>query len=188
MGRSVTRLLAISGSLRPASTNTILLRAAAALAPANVEVPLYEGIAELPYFNPDLEDSLPASVVDFRARVASAAGLLISCPEYAHGVPGAFKNALDWLVGGPEFVDKPVALFNASPRATYAQESLAEILRTMSGRIVSEASVALPLLGRRIDVNGIISSDELTIPIRDAIAAFVEAIDASPADIDCFDK
>lgn len=178
------RLLAISGSLRPASSNTTLLDAAAALAPENVEVTLYDGVASLPYFNPDLEESLPPPVAAFRARVKAAHGLLISSPEYAHGIPGAFKNALDWLVGGPEFVDKPVALFNASPRSTYAQESLAETLRTMSGRIVAEASVAIPLLGKRLDVNGIISNDEMANTLRDAIAAFASFINADLVEAD----
>jgi NAD(P)H-dependent FMN reductase len=176
MGSGPIQLLALSGSLRGRSSNTELLRAAAALAPDGVDVVLYDGIGQLPHFNPDLEDALPPSVVDFRARVATAAGLLISSPEYAHGVPGSFKNALDWLVGGPEFVYKPVALFNTSPRASYAQESLAETIRTMSGRIISEASLSLPLLGQRLDAEGIIARPELANAIRGAVSAFVEAI------------
>ena len=182
MRRKPVRLLALSGSLRSKSSNAELLRAAAALAPDDIEITLYDGIAALPHFNPDLEDALPPVVVDFRARVAAAAGLLISCPEYAHGVPGAFKNALDWLVGGPEFVYKPVALLNASPRSSYAQESLAETIRTMSGRIIEEASVALPLLGQRLDMNGIIARADFSIAIRGAVAAFVEAIEAVQVD------
>lgn len=181
MGMSMIRLLAISGSLRPASSNTTLLRAAAALAPEGVEITLYDGVAALPYFNPDLEEMLPPPVVDFRARISAADGILISCPEYAHGVPGAFKNALDWLVGGPELIDKPVALFNASPRATYAQESLAETIRTMSGRIVAGASLSLPLLGQRLDVDGIVSHPEMASTIRGAIVAFANAISVCPA-------
>jgi len=180
MGRMPTQLLALSGSLRSKSSNTELLRAAAALAPDDVDVVLYDGIGELPHFNPDPEDELPPGVVDFRARVASAAGLLISSPEYAHGVPGSFKNALDWLVGGPEFVYKPVVLFNTSPRASYAQESLAETIRTMSGWIISEASLSLPLLGQQLDANEIIARLELASPIRSAISAFVEAILKAP--------
>jgi NAD(P)H-dependent FMN reductase len=183
MGRTPTQLLALSGSLRSKSSNTELLSAAAALAPDDVDVVLYDGIGQVPHFNPDLEDELPPSVVDFRARVAAASGLLISSPEYAHGVPGSFKNALDWLVGGPEFVYKPVALFNTSPRASFAQESLAETIRTMSGRIISEASLSLPLLGQRLDAEGIIARPELASAIRRAIIAFVEAIRVSSVTI-----
>jgi NAD(P)H-dependent FMN reductase len=176
MGSTPLQLLALSGSLRSKSSNTELLRAAAALAPDDVDVVLYDGIGELPHFNPDLEDELPRSVVDFRSRVAAASGLLISSPEYAHGVPGSFKNALDWLVGGPEFVYKPVALFNTSPRASYAQESLAETIRTMSGRIISEASLSLQLLGQGLDAEGIIARPKLANDIRRAMSAFVAAI------------
>lgn len=121
MKNRTIQLLAVSGSLRAASSNTALLTAAEPLAPAGVAVSLYTGIGDLPHFNPDVEDELPSPVKDWRARVGAADGLLIACPEYARGVPGAFKNALDWLVGGPEFVGKPVALFNASPRASHAQ-------------------------------------------------------------------
>ncbi len=183
MGRTPIQLLALSGSLRSKSTNTELLRAAAALAPDDVDVVLYDGIGDLPHFNPDLEGELPPGVVDFRARVAAASGLLISSPEYAHGVPGSFKNALDWLVGGPEFVYKPVALFNTSPRASFAQESLAETIRTMSGRIISEASLSLQLLGQGLDAEGIIAHPERVSAIRRAIITFVEAIRVSSVTI-----
>lgn len=179
MRRKPIQLLALSGSLRGRSTNTELLRAAAALAPDDVDVEVYGAIGELPHFNPDLEDALPPGVVDFRARVGAASGVLISSPEYAHGVPGSFKNALDWLVGGPEFVHKPVALFNASSRSSYAQDSLAETLTTMSGRIVAEASVSLPLLGQGLDKDAIIARPELATTIRDAIGAFVRAIEGA---------
>lgn len=114
------RILAISGSLRARSSNTALLGAARTLAPKGVEVVLYEGLGGLPHFNADHDgDAAPPAVADFRSRVRAADGVLISSPEYAHGVPGTLKNALDWLVGGHqnEIVGKPVALFNASPRA-----------------------------------------------------------------------
>jgi len=173
----ILRILAISGSLRAASSNTALLRAAAALAPEDMEVVLYDGLGDLPHFNPDLEGAAPPTVIELWARVREADGLLIACPEYAHGVPGAMKNALDWLVGGDEFIRKPVALLNASPRATHAQASLAETIRTMSGRIVAEASIAVPLLGRSFDPAGIAANPEIASSLREALAAFARAIE-----------
>src|SRR6185295_5855720 len=113
-------------------SNTALLRAAAVLAPEGVEITVYGGLGDLPHFNPDLEDSEPPVVTDFRVLVRESDGLLISSPEYAHGVPGVMKNALDWLVGGEEFIDKPVALLNASARSTRALESLTETVTVMS--------------------------------------------------------
>src|SRR5690349_18700927 len=117
------RILAISGSLRATSTNTAALKAAALIAPAPIKIALFDAIGSLPLFNPDAELDMPSSVAAFRAAVGAADGLLIASPEYAHGVSGVIKNALDWLVSGEEFVNKPVALINASPRATHAYEA-----------------------------------------------------------------
>jgi len=171
------RFLAISGSLRRVSVNTAVLRAAALLAPEGIEITLYEGLGDLPHFNPDLEENEPPAVTDFRVQVREADGLLISSPEYAHGVPGSLKNALDWLVGGSEFIDKPVVLLNATPPATWAQASLAETVTVMSGRLVSEASISLSLRGKKLDAAGIAADPELAGPLCEAIAAFARAIE-----------
>jgi NAD(P)H-dependent FMN reductase len=171
------RLLAISGSLRSASSNTTLLTAAAALLPADVTMTFYQGLGGLPHFNPDLDvEPLPAPVRDLREQVGAAAGLLICSPEYARGVPGSLKNALDWLVSGSEFPDKPIALFNASQRSVHAQESLRLTLRTMSGRLIEEACITVPLLGTRLDVQGIATHEAFGLQVRAALAAFAAAI------------
>src|SRR5262249_18296618 len=142
------KIVAISGSLRNGSSNTAALRAAARLAPAGVNVVLFDGIAGLPFFNPDLDGAeVPAPVAGFRAVIGGGDRLLISSPEYARGVAGVMKNALDWLVASLEFPGKPVALINTSPRATHALAALRLTLETMSARIVEEACVTLPLLG-----------------------------------------
>src|SRR4051812_40146447 len=112
-------ILAISGSLRSRSSSTEALRAAALLAAPRIEVKIFEGLAGLPPFNPDLNEEgpkAPALVRDFRARIGAADAVLICSPEYAHGVPGSLKNALDWLVSAPEMLFKPVGLLNISPR------------------------------------------------------------------------
>jgi len=100
------RVLAISGSLRRSSTNTAALEALALLAPENVKVLLYRNLAKLPPFNPDddLEDRpKPEPVETLRALVNASDALVIAAPEYAHGLPGALKNALDWLVASETF-------------------------------------------------------------------------------------
>jgi chromate reductase, NAD(P)H dehydrogenase (quinone) len=170
------KILAISGSLRAGSSNTALLHAMAALAPAGVEVSLFGGLADLPYFNPDLDPESISAVADFRALLAAADGVLISSPEYAHGVAGVMKNALDWVVATGEFVDKPVALINASPRAHHAHEALIETLVVMTARMVPEASIAVPLLGRKLPEGGILADAEVADVLRGAIEAFVRAI------------
>ena len=110
------RLLALSGSLRAASSNTELLKAAALLAPPGVTVTLYAELEHVPPFNPDHDiDPAPLAVARLRELITAADGLLFCTPEYAHGVPGALKNAMDWLVASGELSQKPFALWNASP-------------------------------------------------------------------------
>ena len=150
------RVLAISGSLRKASSNSALVAAAVRVAPVGVEVSVYEELAEIPPFNPDLDtDMAPAEVVKFRAAIETCHAILICSPEYAHGVSGVLKNALDWIVGSGELMDKPIALINASGRATLAYASLKETLTTMSGRVVEDASITIPLEGSKSDAASI---------------------------------
>jgi chromate reductase, NAD(P)H dehydrogenase (quinone) len=109
-------------------------------------------------------------VIDFGNHLQSADAVLICSPEYAHGVPGVLKNALDWVVGSGEFMGKPVALLNASPRATHAQASLIETLTTMDARVVTDACIALPLLGRGLDASGIAADPDIALALQTAIA------------------
>ncbi|MBA3547736.1 MAG: NAD(P)H-dependent oxidoreductase [Nannocystis sp.] len=176
------RIVAISGSLRAASSNAAVLRAVAMLAPADVEVALYEELGELPQFNPD-DDDTPGPVVErWRALLRAADGLLVSSPEYAHGVPGSLKNALDWVVGSGELERKPLGLINASPRATHAQASLHETLTIMSATLVPAACVALPVSGRDLDAAGIIADPELAAGLRAALTALIAEISRPPED------
>jgi chromate reductase len=155
----MVRVLCLSGSLRRMSANTALLRAARELAPDTLELELYEGLGRLPLFSPDDEvDPLPPSVQALRIAVGQSDALLIACPEYAHGIPGAFKNLLDWLVGSLEFPGKPVALWNASSRASHhAQDALREVLVTMSAQMLEAASVTVPLPGAGCSVASILA-------------------------------
>ena len=169
-------IVAVSGSLRARSSNTILLEAARTLATPRMRIEFFTRLGDLPHFNPDLDGpELPAPVVELRQMLASADGLLISSPEYAHGVPGVLKNGLDWLVSSIEVVAMPVLLLNTSPRATHAQESLAETLRTMSAEVVGGASFGVPLAGRSFDVPGILADTERGGRLQPALDAMEEA-------------
>jgi chromate reductase len=172
---SVFKVIAIVGSLRQVSTNKTLLKAAALLAPEGMEITLYDGIGQLPHFNPDLE--YPDSVKAFQNQIKTADGLIISSPEYAHGVPGTLKNALDWLVGSSEMVGKPVALLSASTRTQIAQESLVEILKTMSAHVVSEASVGFDLLGQNKTETDIAQDPVLFGRLKRALDRFKQVIE-----------
>ncbi len=170
------RILAISGSLRATSSNTAALRAAQLLAAPGMEIILYGELGALPHFNPDLEELRLPAVVELEAMVRHADALLISSPEYARGVPGALKNALDWLVSSDAFVGKPVALINTSPRATHAMASLALTLETMAGRMVPEACIVLPLLGKSLDAAAIAADAELAGRVKGALDALAKAV------------
>ncbi len=188
--KASVNVVALSGSLRANSSNTALLVASQRLAPPGLVIERYHGIADLPHFNPDLASELfardgsiraegwnerhpgYAAVRELNARVRAADGVLIACPEYARGVPGAFKNALDWLVGGDGFVNKPFTLFNASPRASHAQDALRVTLETMSGCFAEEAALAVPLLNRDLDASDIVADEAIADRIRRALVAF----------------
>jgi chromate reductase len=172
-------LLAISGSLRAASANTTVLRTAIQLAPHGVRISLYEGLGDLPHYNPDLDGEVPPpAVADFRAQLRRADAVIICSPEYAHGVPGVLKNALDWIVSSGEFMGKPVALINARPASTFAQASLHETLTVMMAEIDPEASVTLPVTTNRLDEATLLATPALSQALTRAIEALARAAEA----------
>ena len=167
-------ILAISGSLRKGSSNTTLLEVLKLLAPAGVDITLFEGLASLPHFNPDDDgENAPTTVMEFRNQLQQCDGVLISSPEYAHGVPGSLKNALDWIVSSGELYKKPISLINASSRATHAQASLIEIINTMGAMLTFE-TVALD--GKRMEAVDLASESVIARQVHSAISGFVEAI------------
>lgn len=154
------------------------------LAPPHITVTHFEGLATLPAFNPDLDEegmTPPAPVENLRSQVANADALVICSPEYAHGVPGSLKNALDWLVSVPDMVAKPVALVNVSPRSTYAQASLAETLRTMSMHLVPDTPWLVRLPERGMTSVAIAADPALAAPLQDCLTALAVAVANSRA-------
>jgi chromate reductase len=111
-----------------------------------------------------------------RDQVASADALLIASPEYAHGVSGSIKNTLDWLVSCEAFVNKPVAVLNASPRAHHADAALRETLKTMSAVILEAASLTIPLLGANIGENDMAETPPVAHAIGEVLAALYGAV------------
>ncbi|PLP61163.1 FMN reductase [Mesorhizobium loti] len=175
-------ILAICGSLRARSTNLAVLEAAKLLAPADMQITIFGGLAALPHFNPDLDtEDPPETVRSLREAIGRADGLIICSPEYARGVAGVTKNALDWLVSSFEFPAKPIAVINASQRSTHADAALRLTLETMSARLIKEASITMPLLGRGLDAAGIAADEELSTQLRQALAQ-VQHVVAAPTD------
>ena len=171
--------LAVSGSVRGASSNTALLQAAATLAPDLISIALYPSVADLPHFNPDLDGEgmiPPAPVADFRARLRAADGVLICSPEYAHCVPGSLKKALDWVVGSGEFMHKAVALINASATSSHAQASLSETLTIMMARV---SSTRVPLKTNKIDRDAILAVPDTSRALRQVVESLAFAASTS---------
>ncbi len=170
-------VLTICGSLREKSSNAAVLEAARRLAPSQMSITHYAGLSLLPHFNPDLDtDNPPAEVLELRRWVGRSDALLICSPEYARGVAGALKNALDWLVSSFEFPGKPVALINASQRAVHSDAQLRLTLETMSARLVTSASITLPLMGTGLDAEGIAGDVKFASPLRSALIRLAEDV------------
>lgn len=151
-------VLAISGSLRTNSYNTALLKSAKAVAPSNMNILLYNHIGEMPHFNPDIpENSVHSSVLEFRKSIAKSDAILISTPEYAHGIPGTLKNALDWVVSSVEIILKPIAILSVSTselggfRATAA---LTQVLSAMNTNVIIDATLNVPFAKTKFDDEG----------------------------------
>jgi NAD(P)H-dependent FMN reductase len=175
--RVACRLLLISGSLRAASTNTAVLRTAQTEAPLETMVVLYEELARLPHFNPDDDnDPLPPAVSRLRTLVHWADAILLSTPEYAGALPGAFKNLLEWLIGDDQarsIYGKPVAWINTSPRgATNALASLRTVLGYAHALVVETACAEIPIHSSSVGSDGLIG-DAL---VRERIGAVVETL------------
>ena len=177
------KILAISGSLRAASLNSALLRAAARLAPADISVVIYRGLGDLPLFNPDIEASDPSPVAHLRMQIVSADALLIASPEYAHGITGVMKNALDWMVGCEAFVHKPVALLNASSRAVHAQAALRETVAMMSACIVDEASITVPILGSNLSEDEMVHHPDISASLLAVLFALRASVVAARIEV-----
>jgi chromate reductase, NAD(P)H dehydrogenase (quinone) len=181
-GRSiVVKILAISGSLRANSSNTSLLRAISALAPDRVQMSIYSGIGDLPHFNPDLDDDLDLhSVRDWRDRLQSADGILFCTPEYAYGIPGVLKNALDWIVSSGELMHKPTAVISASPApdgGAKANAALVQTLRVMMADIPTGAILCIPAVSAKLTERGELSDPQTVRSLQSLLATLVATID-----------
>ena len=162
--RKTISIVAISGSLKSTSSNTNILKALGGLAPKNVVTTIVEGLDTFPFFNPEKEEG-NSSVIKLRQQIKEADGLIISTPEYAFGVPGVLKNALDYLVSSGELNEKPVAAISASPMYTGGEKALASLLLTLGAlgsKMNSESALSIGNVKNKMSKTGEII-DEGTI-------------------------
>jgi chromate reductase len=174
-------VLAISGSLRRDSHNTMLLRSATLFAPADVDVVLWDGLKDVPPFDEDDEASEPTAVAQMRAAVAEADAILFATPEYNSSIPGQLKNAIDWL-SRPKLTaalrNKPVGVVGASTGAfgaVWAQAELRKVLAASGARVV-EGDVAVGHAATKFDADGVLVDDDLRGQLEEVLETLAEAV------------
>jgi chromate reductase len=166
-------ILAICGSLRPESSNMTILKAVHQWLPTRAQYHIYDNIGKLPRFNPDFNhDDTPAEVIHFRELVAQADGIVICTPEYAFGIPGSLKNALDWTVSSGEFTDKRVAVVTASSSGEKAHEALLTVVNVITGHVPASSALLIPYVRTKV-VNGIITDEETTAKLQAVLASLL---------------
>jgi chromate reductase len=174
------RILGLSGSLQEGSSNAALIRAAVRIAPPEVDLKVYRGLAGVPALNPELDDGPagpPEAVAELRAQVAAAEGLLIATPEYGHSMPGVLKNALDWFVASGELANMPIAILSASPTGgggIRAQMALITTLLAQSAQVTG--SLWLPAIKQKLDDHKELVDTAALRRIGETLTALGEAV------------
>lgn len=160
------KILFISGSIRQHSSSHVIIDEMKTLLPNDFEQEVYDGLATIPAF--DGREVDPIEVLSFKEKVKTAEGVIICTPEYAFGVPGALKNALDWTVSSAEFYNKPVALITASSQGEKGHESLQHTLTALSTKLREDTMLLIPFIRAKVKDGKVI--DEVT---RNSVAHVV---------------
>ena len=173
----MTKILAISGSLRAKSTNLTIIENIAEMLGDKINVSIYDGLATLPHFNPDADtEEIPDAVANLRQQIKQSDGVLICSPEYVFSVPAALKNALEWTVSSADFHNKPTALITASSLGEKAHESLHLILKTIDAKIGENAALLISGAQTKIK-DGKISDAETVESLNLLIESFLHTIE-----------
>lgn len=174
---SKKKVLAILGSTRQNSTNYSLIKAIADLSAESLDINVFDGIANLPQFNPDNDgESVASEVADFRQQLNDAEGILICTPEYAHGVPGTLKNAIDWTISSSEFPHKPTMLITASTDGSYGHKALLETLKAIEAKNIDSLQMVVPFAKTKISPDNKITDEKTLTDVKALIAAFIETL------------
>ena len=174
------KIFAISGSTRSTSSNLNLIKAIADLTSESFIVTIFDGLSKLPHFSPDLDNEFVSpEVKDFRKQLREADGILICTPEYAIGVPGTLKNAIDWTVSSMEFSQKPVALITASLSGEKAHQSLLGTLLIIEARMTSDTHLLIPFVKTKVTDEGKITDNDTLSSVNKLIQSFTEIITGS---------
>jgi chromate reductase len=173
----VKKILAISGSLRAGSSNHNILRYLGTLVPAGVKYVIFDGIAQMQLFDPGMDvDPAPIAVNLFRQAIADADGVVICTPEYAYGVPGALKNALDWTVSSGSLTGKPLALITAATGGENTHAAFQLIFGALSTNVIRDAVLLISFIRSKMDANGNVKDADTLNSLNAAFDAFLKAI------------
>ena len=174
-------ILAVSGSLRAASANTSILRAIAAVLPEGISYSIWDGPGTLPHFSPDMDfDQSPDAVLSFRMLLQASDAVIICTPEYAFGMPGVLKNALDWVVSSGELNQKPVATISASPLPTGGSKAhawLNQTLTALGARQMDEAKLSVAAVKGKLNAQGEVTDAPLLSDLRKLVDALVSVVE-----------
>lgn len=144
-------VLAISGSTRANSSNKDLIDIIKEMSKDKLKIETFPNVNRIPHFNPDEDfENPPIEVIQFRKRIQSVDAVLICTPEYAMGVPGSLKNAIDWLVSSCEFSKKPTALITASSLGEKGHAALLETLKIIEANVVPETQLVISFIKTKL--------------------------------------
>ena len=172
MLKNKIKILAVSGSLRANSSNAIILLAIEKMLPEDVGFFIYKGLGSLPHF--DDAEEIPIAVSVWRKHLQEADAVLICSPEYAFGVPGSLKNALDWTVGSGEFVNKPLALITASTGGEKAHAALLHIFTALSAKIPEGGSLLISFVRSKLNAAGEISDAQTLAAVKTVLEKLIQ--------------
>lgn len=168
------KIFAISGSLRAGSSNHTILKYLGDQMPDGVNYHIYDGLSTIPAFDPGLDkDTPPEAVADLRKQLNEADAIIICTPEYAFGVPGALKNAIDWVVSSGSFSGKPTALITASTGGENAHASLIKILGAVDAKLTPETTLLIPFIRTKIGIDGIITDNETLQKLQSVLSSLI---------------
>lgn len=173
------KILAICGSTRKTSSNLNLIHAIEALTKGKFNISIFDGLADIPHFNPDLDNETPpSSVSQFRKLLREVDGVLICTPEYAMGVPGTLKNAIDWTVSSCEFSHKPVALITASSRGENGHDSLMKTLKIIESNITDRTQLVISFVKTKVSRDDKITDATTLAQVNDLIVSFYQLMES----------
>jgi NAD(P)H-dependent FMN reductase len=171
------KVIAICGSTRQNSINHSLIKAIVDLSAENLDITIFDGIANLPQFNPDNDgENVSDEVAHFRQLLDNAEGIIICTPEYAHGVPGTLKNAIDWTISSSQFPHKPTMLITASTDGTFGHKALLETLKAIEAKNIDNLQLVISFVKTKMSSENQITDEKTRRDVQDLVSRFIQTI------------